>query len=78
MYFPFLRLQEIDVKHESANTVCWGTEMIEANVSSVIAMNHVMDTNVQAVRNAQLIWNKENLVQYHTSEFFLFRGHCKL
>ena len=52
--------------------------MIEANVSSVIAMNHVMDTNVQAVRNAQLIWNKENLVQYHTSEFFLFRGHCKL
>ena len=53
MYFPSLRLQEIDVKQKSANMECWGTEMIEANVSSVIVTNHVMATNVQVVPNAQ-------------------------
>ena len=46
--------------------------MIEANVSSVIVTNHVMVTNVQVVPNAQLIWNKLNLVLYHTGKFFLF------
>ena len=46
--------------------------MIEANVSSVIVTNHVMATNVQVVPNAQLIWNKLNLVLYHTGTFFLF------